>query len=207
MSRFCRTFASVAAALLLAQSLASAPPDSLPGDSVYRIEAELTDQSGRVLAFAETAGEVRLTSLFYASCGYVCPLLIEQIRGIEAALDSEQKQRLRVLLISLDPERDTPAALAELARKRKLDLQRWTLARPLPADLRKLAAVLGVQYRRQDDGEVNHSTVISLLDAQGRILAQTRKLGAEPDAEFVAAVRAALSVTELPRAEPERGSL
>lgn len=167
--------------------------NELPGDSVYRVAAELNDQAGNSMNFADASGEVRLTSMFYAGCGYVCPLLIEQIRAIETQLDDEQKQRLRVLLISLDPKRDTPEALTKLAHDRSLDLQRWTLARPEPGDLRKLSAVLGVQYRQLDDGEVNHSTVISLLDSEGRILAQTSKLGAKPDPGFVDAVRAALT--------------
>jgi protein SCO1/2 len=185
-----------ALALLLSFSVTAAAAE-LPGESVYRVNAELTDQSGQPLAFAAAAGQVRLASLFYASCGYVCPLLIEQIRAIEAELDQAQRQRLRVLLISLDPERDTPEALRKLADDRGLDLQRWTLARPQPGDLRKLSAVLGVQYRQLDDGEVNHSTVISLLDAQGRILAQSSKLGARPDPEFMQALRAALTPSTL----------
>lgn len=190
-----RCLAATTLVLSLTLPAAGALIEVLPGDSVYRVEVELSDQSGQALRFADAAGEVRLASLFYASCGYVCPLLIEQIRSIETRLDSDQKRRLRVLLISLDPKRDTPEALMELAKRRKLDLQRWTLARPIPADLRKLAAVLGVQYRQLEDGEVNHSSVISLLDAQGRILAQTSKLGVEPDPEFLAAVRAALSTS------------
>lgn len=185
-------FAATVLALLMALP-AAALAEELPGDSVYQVEAALNDQSGRAMRFADAAGGVRLASMFYASCGYVCPLLIEQIRAIESQLESHQKQGLSVLLISLDPERDTPEALAKLARDRSLDLQRWTLARPQPDDLRKLSAVLGVQYRQLDDGEVNHSTVISLLDAEGRILAQTSKLGAKPDPGFVDAVRAALS--------------
>ena len=193
--------AGVLLTMLLALPATAVSADELPGDSVYRVGAQLTDQSGQALAFADAAGAVRLTSLFYASCGYVCPLLIEQIRAIEAQLDDAQRQRLRVLLISLDPERDTPEALATLARGRSLDLQRWTLARPQPRDLRTLSAVLKVQYRHLDDGEFNHSTVISLLDAEGRILAQTSKLGSESDPEFLAAVRMALSAAPSEPAE------
>src|SRR5690606_32635960 len=83
--------------------------------------------------------------------------------------------------------------LAEVARKRRMDTSRWTLAQPRPEDLRKLAAVLDVQYRKLPDGEFNHSSVISLLDREGRVLARTSKLGGAPDPEFVAAVRRALA--------------
>jgi protein SCO1 len=180
------------AALAAAANTPCAAAD-LPGDSVYRVEARLTDQDATTHRFADGAGEVRLATMFYASCGYVCPLLIEQIRRIEAQLDEAERARLRVLLISLDPERDTPEALAALAARRKLDTPRWTLAQPAAADLRELSAVLGVQYRKRDDGEFNHSSVITLLDAEGRVLAQTAQLGGEQDAGFIATLKQALA--------------
>jgi protein SCO1/2 len=82
--------------------------------------------------------------------------------------------------------------LQALATKRKLDLQRWTLARTDKDGVRKLAAVLDIRYRQLADGEFNHSSVLILLDADGRILARTEKLGAVPDPAFLAAVRKAL---------------
>ena len=58
--------------------------------------------------------------------------------------------------------------------------------------MRKLAALLGIRYRQLADGEFNHTSVLILLDAEGRILARTEKLGAKPDPAFLAAVRKAL---------------
>jgi len=193
-----RLIAALLACLLMLPGLAAAAaaaataPATLPADSVYRLDAALTDQDGRALAFADARGQVRLVSMFYASCPYVCPMLIEQGKAIEHALDAESRARLRVLLVTLDVERDTPEVLARLAEQRRVDTTRWTLAQPAAADLRKIAAVLGVQYRQLPDGEFNHSTVISLLDPQGRVLAQTSRLGGEADPEFIAAVQAAL---------------
>ena len=59
-------------------------------------------------------------------------------------------------------------------------------------DVRRIAAVLGVQYKRLDDGEFSHSSALVLLDAQGRVLARSEKLG-EADPEFVGAVQRALA--------------
>jgi len=165
----------------------------LPGDSIYRVQATLTDSQGQSLKFAEAAGHVRLATMFYARCKFVCPMLIEQVRSVEAQLTPDERVRLRVLLVSIDPERDTPEALAELAKQRKVDLARWTLTQPAVADLRKISAVLGVQYRQLDDGEFNHSSLISLIDPQGRVLAKSSVLVGAPDPEFVAAVRKALA--------------
>lgn len=180
----------VALAALLTAGTASA---ALPQDSVYRVDAQLTAQDGRAFGFGDSDGHVRLATMFYATCPYVCPLIVDQIKAIEHQLEPGERERLRVLLITLEAEKDTPEVLAEVARKRRIDTGRWTLARPLPADLRKLSAVLGVQYRKLPDGEFNHSSVITLLDAQGRVLAQTSKLGGAPEAEFVAAIKAALA--------------
>jgi protein SCO1/2 len=53
--------------------------------------------------------------------------------------------------------------------------------------------VLGVRYRQLADGDFNHTSALLLLDADGRILARTEKLGGVPDPEFLAAVRQAAS--------------
>jgi len=75
--------------------------------------------------------------------------------------------------------------------KRRLDLQRWTLAAPPAGDVRAVAGVLGVRYRALADGDFNHTSALVLLDAQGRILARSEQMGSRPDPEFVAAVRRA----------------
>jgi protein SCO1/2 len=58
--------------------------------------------------------------------------------------------------------------------------------------VRSVAGVLDVRYRQLSDGEFNHTSALILLDANGRILARTEKMGSEVDPAFVAAVRAAL---------------
>jgi protein SCO1 len=179
--------------LCLAVPAHAAPVASpLPSESVYHVEATLTDQSGRKVAWRETAGAPRLVSMFYTSCRYVCPLIIDSAKGVEHALSDEERARLQVVLVSMDPARDTPEALMRVAQRRSLDLARWQLLRPESSDLRSLAAVLGIRYRALADGEFNHTSALVLLDAKGRVLARTEKLGAVPDAEFVTAVRQAL---------------
>ena len=59
--------------------------------------------------------------------------------------------------------------------------------------MRRTAAVLGVRYRKLANGEFNHSSVLILLDREGRVLARTEKLGAVPDPAFVAKVKSALA--------------
>lgn len=182
------------AALLLALSVAPAlAAAELPGDSVYLLQDGFSDQAGKPFRLAERRGKPQLVSMFYTSCRYVCPLIVDSAKGIEHALSPAERARLGILLVSMDPARDDTAALASIARKRKLDPARWTLARTEAAGVRRIAALLGVRYRALADGEFNHTSALVLLDGEGRVLARTERLGPVPDPAFLAAVKAALA--------------
>ena len=171
---------------------ASQPAPPLPGDSIYQLPLPLTDSQGQTRDWRTLRGKPRLVSMFYTSCQYICPLIIESGKAVERQLSPDQQKRLGVLLVSMDPARDTPPALKKVVDQRKLDLARWTLAAPPADDVRSVAAVLGIRYRQLADGEFNHSSMLILVDANGRILARTEKIGSQPDPEFVAAVRKAV---------------
>jgi protein SCO1 len=174
----------------LAAWFAPASAGELPGDSIYQLEAGLITQENRKAGLDLHRGHPTVISMFYGSCPHVCPTLISTIQRMENTLDDGGRKRLRVLLVSIDPQRDTPAALSELARKHGADLSRWTFAQMPAASVRQLAAVLGIQYRQLPDGEFNHSTVITLLDGDGRIVGKTSQLG-RLDEHLVAHLRAA----------------
>lgn len=174
----------------LAGAAQPAPP--LPGDSIYQLPLPLTDSQGQTRDWRSLRGKPQLVSMFYTSCQYICPLIIESGKAIERQLTPAQQKRLGVLLVSMDPARDTPAALKKVVDQRKLNLTRWTLATPRADDVRAVAGVLGIRYRQLADGEFNHSSMLILVDANGRILARTEKIGTQPDPDFVAAVRKAV---------------
>jgi protein SCO1/2 len=146
-------------------------------ESLYQLQIGLTDQNGTHSGLDVFRGQPVLIAMFYGSCPYVCPLTIATLQKTEAELDPALRGKLRVLLVSLDPEQDTPEKLADLARRQKVDTSRWKLARADAADVRKLAAVLGVRFRKLPDGEFNHSTLISLLDAEGVRIGSSNQLG------------------------------
>lgn len=164
----------------------------LPSDSVYRLDLSLVDQDARSSKLFDLRGGPVLIAMFYTSCQYVCPLTIDTMQRIEHALGDDDRARLRVLLVSFDPKRDTPLVLKKVAEERHLDLARWTLTRTDAAGVRKLAAVLDVQYRQIANGDFNHSSVITLLDGDGHIVARSDRIG-ELDPKLLAAVQHALA--------------
>lgn len=193
--------AALGAAFAAAGLDAGARP-ALPGDSVYQLATPLTDQGGRsfVLGDGGADGDGRgrgrgtptLVTMFYTSCQFVCPMLIETIRATQQKLTEAERQRLNVLMVSFDPQHDTVEVLKKTAKERQVDVANWTLARTDAASVRKLASVLGIQYKALANGDFNHTTALILLDAEGRIVGRTARLG-DADPAFVKLVKATVA--------------
>lgn len=181
-------------ALLMLASAACLPAagtavSALPGDSIYRLNPRLTDQEGRPFELASLQGGPVLVSMFYSSCEMVCPVLFETIKQTVRSVPAAIGDRTRILMVTFDPGRDTIAVLKETAKKHGCD-PHWSLVRGSDADVRQIAAALGVQYRRLASGEFNHSTSVLLLDTQGRIAMRSGSLGTV-DPLLVSALRRA----------------
>lgn len=170
MIRGCVLPALAAAVLAVQAARADAP---LPADSLYQVQATLTTQSGARAGFDLDRGHPTVVSMFYGSCPATCPMLITAIQVYEKHLAPPERSRLRVLLVSFDAARDTPRQLEHLATLHRTDRGRWTFASAAEPDARRIAAILGIRYRRLADGDFEHSAVITLLDAEGRVIARS----------------------------------
>ncbi|MFF9218149.1 SCO family protein [Streptomyces viridosporus] len=72
----------------------------------------LTDTHGKKYDFRkETAGKPTLIYFGYTHCPDVCPLTMNNIAVAKKQLPQDQQDELRVVFVTTDPERDTPAAL------------------------------------------------------------------------------------------------
>jgi protein SCO1/2 len=177
------------ASLLTGQAFAATP---LPADSVYQLNVTLTDQDGHAQLFAARRGQVQLVSMIYTSCTMVCPMIVDTMKLTRKAVAEPGRDKLALLAVSFDPERDSVDALRHYAAARKLDMRYWTLARTERKEARPLAALFGLQYRQLPDGDFNHSSELILLDPEGRIAARTTIIG-RVDPAFVEAVDKALA--------------
>jgi len=189
MNRTLGTLLVLLALALPAPATLGAPPAAavLPGDSLYQLDVRLDPAGGGALAWSSLAGRPVVVALFYSSCTVMCPMLTHAMQRLEHDLAAGSTARF--VMISLDDEHDTPEHLAAFARKEGLAPDRWLIAHASRADVRTLAAALGVRYRRLPDGSYSHSTVITLLDRDGRRLAATEQVAGE-DAAFLARLNA-----------------
>ena len=135
--------------------------------SIYELSAKLEDQTGKALALDAFRGRPVVVSMFYSGCKAMCPLLITRLQGIEAALPKEARDSTQFLLISFDPERDTPQNLTALATAHAIDTTHWSLTRTSASSVQEIAAVLDIRYRRLPNGEFAHSSIVTVLDRAG----------------------------------------
>jgi len=156
------------------------------GDSLYQLPIDLETDSGAHIALSSFRGKPLVATMFYADCHSVCPMLTNQLQNLQKRLHARARANTHILMVSLDPSHDTPAALAEFKQRHHIGASTWTLARTDPDSVRLLAAVLGVRYRKLPDQTFNHSTTITLANPDGVI--QARTVGVlTSDAELITA--------------------
>jgi protein SCO1 len=133
--------------------------------SVYALEAAWTDQSGRERRLGSLAGRVQVVAMVYTHCHHTCPQIVTDLKRVEARSDGAG-----FILVSLDPERDTPAQLQAFAEGLRLDPARWTLLVGTEESTRMLSALLGVRYQAAADREIAHTNQLIVLDGEGAIV-------------------------------------
>lgn len=145
--------------------------------SVYDLQAQWKDQDERDVALGSLAGKPRVVAMVYTSCTHTCPLIVNEMKRLEAALPAAERSRVGFVLVSLDPARDDPARLKDFAATFRLDPAAWTLLTGTDDQVRELAAVLGIRYRAEEGDEISHSNTYLVLDAAGRIVHRQEGLG------------------------------
>lgn len=161
-----------------ATGLSSAAPSE---HSVYLLPSSWTDQSSAPVELKDLAGRAQVVAMVYTSCSFACPRLLAQMKRMEGVLAEEGLlDRVGFTLVSIDPERDTPERLANFAEGSRLDAERWTLLNGGDEDVRALSILLGIQYREADEGQFEHSNVLTILDPQGVPVYRLEGLNADP---------------------------
>jgi protein SCO1/2 len=159
--------------------------------SLYLLDSTWTSDVGRRIKLGALQGRPQIVAMFFTQCEYACPILVGELKALEAKLPDEVRGKVDFLLVSMDPKRDTPAELASFRRKRELTPERWTLLRGEADDVRELAALLGVNYAEDARGQFAHTNLITLLNAEGEIVLQHAGLKQDSTLLLAAIERAA----------------
>jgi protein SCO1/2 len=151
--------------------------EPLSGTSIYNLTSSWTDQDGKRVTLESLRGQPVVVAMAYTSCKDICPMIVADMVAIEDRAKEASLKGIRFAFFSLDSAIDTPERLTAYAKDHGLDPAHWTLYQGEDKAVRELAAALGVRYRRDASGGFDHSAIITILDADGRIVAQ------QPDAQ------------------------
>lgn len=152
----------------------------LSDESMFHLNARWTDHNGRPVTLSQLRGQPFVITMVFTTCQGACPMLARDMKVIERRLSPAAKKQVRYVLVSFDPARDTPAKLHEFAKSHELSDDRWTLLTGSPDDVRDLAAVLGVRYKQQPNGDFDHSNALYVVDGEGVVRHQQDGLRQDP---------------------------
>ena len=141
-----------------------------PGDPVP--DFAVTTQSRETLRLSELRGDVVVLTFVYTRCPLpdYCPLMDRRFAELAERLgrSADRADRVRLLSVSFDPEHDTPAVLAEHARRVGAEPPLWTYAVADHDELRRVAGPLGLSYAPMT-GEIRHSLSTAVIAPDGTL--------------------------------------
>ncbi|MBY0439719.1 MAG: SCO family protein [Burkholderiales bacterium] len=135
-------------------------------------------------------GKVVLLFFGYVTCPDICPMTLANLQQAVARLSPDERRQVQVAFVTVDPERDTPAILAEYTAA--FDLPAVGLT-GTPEQIAELAGRYAAQYQRVEmPGSalryaVNHSAAVYLIDPGGRLRLLLRHTA--PPARFADEIR------------------
>ncbi len=155
--------------------------------SIYSDEYVWTNQKNQPLKLGNKRGRYQLVSTIFTHCEYACPNLISDMLNVDDDIKEEKRALLNFILISIDPERDTPKRLSAYANDMDLDNSRWSLLHGEVKAIDAIVSKLGVSYKRFENGAFGHSNVLTLLNPRGEIIYQLQGIHANRE-ELVALI-------------------
>ena len=149
--------------------------------SIYNLPEKWTNQDGQDIELKDLRGKVLVMVMIYTSCKSACPRLTADMRNIEAKIPEEYKDKVQLVLVSIDPEVDTPKRLKDFSIKNKMTGNHWVFLRSNEENTREFAAVLAVDYKKISPIDFSHSNIISIFNAEGELAFQQEGLGVSYD--------------------------
>lgn len=142
--------------------------------TVYNMSATAfkgTDQNGKPFAFTPGQGGGATAIFFgFTHCPNICPLSLAYLAKARQALPADQQKLFKIVLVSVDPDRDTSVRLKEY-----VDFFGEATGVRIPEpQLSQVAKAYGVGYQKADiksktDYQINHTTATYLIDGGGQL--------------------------------------
>lgn len=145
-------------------------------NSIYQLGGSWIDQHGKQLTLSKLQGRPQIVAMIFTHCVAICPRVVSEMKAIRDSLPASVRNQVGGLLVSFDPDRDTPAQLSTYAEQHQLD-NNWELLKGGADQVRELSMVLDVKYEKLSGGSFSHTGSIYILDQRGNIVQAVSGLG------------------------------
>ena len=149
--------------------------EEIDGMSIYQLTSSWQTQDGNEMTWKDLEGEVLVAVMIYTSCKAACPRLVADMKNLEEKV-GKTPVPVRYILVSIDPETDTPERLKEFAGLNNMDGGQWLFLRSTEDNTREFANVMAVKYARISPLDFSHSNIISVFDRKGAMVHQMEGL-------------------------------
>lgn len=154
-------------------------PDIL--DTIIGYEPDLdvtfTNENGETVNLADFDDKTLVISTMYTSCpiATMCPRLTSDFAILARELPGDLRDEVQFLLVSFDPQRDTPEVLKAYGRKHGIDFEVTDLLRGSIDDTRKLIddeLQIALSVNPQTNTIVTHAMLIHVINPEGRVVVE-----------------------------------
>lgn len=130
----------------------------------------LTNQDGQLFRSSAWKNRIVIVNFFFTRCGSICPKMTKHLQSVANTFSADST--IRIVSLTVDPERDTPAALQQYAAAYNMNNRQWTLLTGDKKDIYRLARKDFFLTATDGDGGENdfiHSDQLVLLDSHQQI--------------------------------------
>ena len=170
--------------LAMASLSCSKKNEEISPDSIYNVSSKWEKQDGKTITFSDMKGKVLVIAMIFTSCKTACPRLTAEMRTISQKVGKTNPEDIQYVLISIDPETDTPEVMKAYLKTNQFDEKEWTFIRSSEEDTRELANIMAIKYKEISPMEFSHSNIISVYAKDGTLAFQ--KEGLDENTEVIA---------------------
>ncbi len=153
--------------------------EDISGTSIFNLTSKWKTEEDKTIVLKDLKGKTLVMVMIYTSCKSACPRLVADMRNIEKQIPKNLQNKIQYVLISIDPETDTPKKLKAFAIENQMDDEQWTFLQGNINSVREFANVLAVKYKQISPMDFSHSNIISVFDSQGELVHQQEGLGVD----------------------------
>ncbi|MEO7359572.1 MAG: SCO family protein [Gemmatimonadaceae bacterium] len=143
----------------------------LPSGMPTRVDIDvsaytLVDQYGRPTSLGDFAGRPIILTFAFGHCATVCPLVVHDVKRAREAV---KRPDIPIVVITLDPWRDSPTHLPHIVASWELSRLDRVLSGSVD-DVNRVLDALHVQRQRDENtGDIEHTSVIMATDTRGHV--------------------------------------